>query len=270
MAAAVILGSFACRASEQPKAPAPSVAPTPAPLARPTPATPPRRTPPPPSLPAPTPRPPPRTLATPAPAPTLDRARVAALVTSGERALAEGRLTEAAQGFAEALALDPADPQALRGKARTATTRLGLTRTFVPDLASSEGAEGRLKTLDGFDDVEKMDVRRAVRVPGRAELVGTPAHLKPGDAYRVEIYLRNEDRKKKRKIRIANLSVHRIVNGNDEALAVAWKPLELPARERAFVASVSGAWGDDVSSWVLAVRVLSDGGDIYENRLEWR
>jgi hypothetical protein len=195
---------------------------------------------------------------------------VAALVTSGELALAEGRLADAARGFADALALDPTDARARRGQARAATTRLGLTRTLVPDLASSEGAEGRLKTLDGFDDVEKMDVRRAVKVPGRAELVGAPGRLKPGDAYTVDIYLRNEDRKKKRRIRIANVSVRRIVNGRDSAVTVAWRPLEVKANERALVASLSGAWEDDVSSWILAVRVLSDGGDVYENRLEWR
>jgi hypothetical protein len=226
---------------------------------------------PPPRLPPPaTPTPPPVTFATPVPAPTVDRARVSALVSGGERALAEGRLADAAQGFAAALALDPADAGARRGQARATTTRLGLTRTLVPDLASSEGAEGRLKTLEGFDDVEKMDVRRAVKVPGRAELVGSPARLKPGDAYTVDLYLRNQDRKKKRKIRIVNVSVHRIVNGKDQAVAVAWKPLEVKANERALVASLSDAWEDDVSSWVLAVKVLSDGGDIYENRLEWK
>jgi hypothetical protein len=195
---------------------------------------------------------------------------VSALVADGERELAGGRLADAADRFAAASALDPDDAGARRGKARVATTRLGLTRAFVPDLASSEGVEGRIKSLQGFDDVEDMDVKRAVKVPGRTELDGAPGHLKPGDTYTVHIYLRNQDPKKKRKIRIANVSVHRIVNGHDSAIAVAWNPLELKPRERGLVASLSGPWEDDVSSWILVAKVFSDGGDVYENRLVWR
>ena len=204
------------------------------------------------------------------PLPTVDPARVSALVNDGERALAEGRVAEAAQRFADALALDPDDAGARHGRARAATTRLGLTRTLVPDLPSSEGAEGRLKTLDGFDDVEEMNVRRAARVLGRAELDGAPGRLKPGDAYTINIYLRNQDRKKKRKIRIVDVSVRRIVNDKNSTVVVAWNPLELKANERKLVASLSGHWEDDVSSWTLAVRVLSGGGDAYENRLVWK
>jgi hypothetical protein len=190
-------------------------------------------------------------------------------VADGERALAEGKLAEAAEFFGDALALDPDDARAARGKARVATTKRGIVRTFVPDLASSEGAEGKIKKIDGFDDVEERNVRRAVKVPGRAELDGTPAHLKPGDTYTVNIYLRNQDLKKKRKIKIANVNVHRIVNDKDSTLAVAWKPIEVQPKERGLVATLSGPWEDGVSSWILSVKLLSDGGDIYENRLVW-
>ena len=195
---------------------------------------------------------------------------MSALVADGEGALAGGRLAEAAERFSAALALDPGDARARRGNARVATTRLGLTRTFVPDLPSSEGAEGKVKALEGFDDVEGLDVRRAVKVPARAELEGGPGRLKPGDNYTVRIYLRNQDAKKKRKVRIVNLSVHRIVNGRDSSVAVAWKPLEVKPRERALVGSLSDRWEDDVTSWHLVVRVVADGGDFYENRLVWK
>jgi hypothetical protein len=195
---------------------------------------------------------------------------VSGLVAEGERELAGGRLAEAEERFAAASALDPGDAGARRGKARLTTTRLGLTRTFVPELPSSEGVEGRITKLEGFDDVEGMNVKRAVKVPGRAELEGAPSHLKPGDAYTVHIYLRNQDLKKKRKIRISNVSVQRVVNGQGSTIAVAWKPLELKPRERGLVGSLSGRWEDDVSSWALAVRVISDAGDVYENRLAWK
>jgi hypothetical protein len=216
---------------------------------------------------------PPRPAATPTPAPTpvpIDHARVAALVSSGEGALGGGRLQEAAAAFADALALDPADTAARLGRARTETTRLGLVRTFVPDLASSEGAEGKITQMAGFESVAELNVKRAVKVPGRAELDGSPAHLKPGDTYTVEIYIRNQSIKKKKDIKIANANVHRIVNDKDSLVRVDWKPAYTKPRERALVATVTGRWEDDVTSWVLEVKLLSEGGDIYENRLVWK
>lgn len=268
-ACAAIVGGLACRAPQRDEAP-----PTPPPVSVPTPSAPtpaPRRPATrPPTLPLATPAPTPRPLSTPIPAPTLDPARVSALVADGEGALAGGRLAEAAERFSAALALDPGDARARRGNARVATTRLGLMRTFVPELPSSEGAEGKVKALEGFDVDEGMDVRRAVKVPARAELEGSPVRLKPGDSYTVRIYLRNQDAKKKRKVRIVNLSVHRIVNGRDSSVAVAWKPLEVKPRERALVGSLSDRWEDDVTSWLLVVRVIADGGDFYENRLVWK
>jgi hypothetical protein len=212
----------------------------------------------------------PPTLPTPTPAPALDPARIAALVADGETALAGGRLAEADERFGAALALDPVDARARAGRARVATTRLGLARTLGPDLPSSEGAEGRVKALKGFEDLEGMDVRRAVKVPARAELDAEPLRLKPGDSYSVRIYLHNMDAKKKRKLRIVHVSARRTVNGREAPVAVAWKPLEVKVRERPLVASLSDRWGDDVTSWQLVVKVFAEGGDVYENRLVWK
>ncbi len=216
------------------------------------------------AVPTPPPTPPPTTL------PPIDHARVASLVSQGEAALAGGTLAEATRLFAEALSLDPSNSPARKGKARTDTTRLGQTRTFVPDLASSEGAEGKITQMAGFENVADLNVRRAVKVPGRAELDGTPAHLKPGDTYTVQIYLRNQDLKKKKTIKITNVNIHRIVNNKDSLVTVDWTPVETKPRDRALVATVKGPWEDDVSSWVLNVKLLSEGGDIYENRLVWK
>ena len=45
---------------------------------------------------------------------------------------------------------------------------------------------------------------------------------------------------------------------------------EVPAKARVLVATVTGPWEDEVSSWILDVQVLSEGGDIYQNRLVWK
>jgi hypothetical protein len=195
---------------------------------------------------------------------------VSALVAEGEGALAAGQLAEAAERFGAALVLDPEDARARRGQAQVATTRLGLTRAFVPDLPSSEAVEGKVKAVEGFEDLQGMDVRRAVKVPARAELEGGPSRVKPGDSYTVRIYLRNQDAKKKQKLRIAHVRVERIVNGKASRVAVDWKPLEVKYRERPLVASLSDRWEDDVASWQLVVKVFAEGGDSYENRLVWK
>ncbi len=258
---------------------APTMLPTAAPLSAPTPPTT-LKTPPPPASVAPAPAKPPAPLPpvsttppetqAPVVAATIDHALVASHVAEGETAFSQGKLDEAGSRFADALALDPGNPGARKGKARVATTRLGLTRTLVPDLASSEGAEGKIKQMDGFEDVEELNVKRAVRVPGRAELDGSTGHLKPGDSYSVDIYLRNQSKKKKRSIKISNVNVHRIVNDKDSLVTLAWNPLEVLPHQRGLVATLTGPWEDDVSSWILSVRLLSESGDIYENRLVWK
>ncbi len=211
------------------------------------------------------------TAATPAPAasPVVDTVRVASLVASGESALADGKLHEARGFFDDALALDPDSAPARKGKARAATCERGLTRTLVPDLPSSEGVEGTLKHIDGFDDVEDLNVKRAVKVPGRAEIDAPTGHLKPGDLVNVSIYLKNQS-KKKRNIKIANVKVNRVLNDKDNVLTVAWSPIEVRPKQRSLVATLTLPWEDDVSSWILGVKVLSESGDIYENRLVWK
>ena len=202
--------------------------------------------------------------------PSVDHARVASLVAEGEAALSQGKLDEASGHFADALALDPDSAAARKGAVRAATTKLGLTRTLVPDISSSEGAEGKIKQMDGFEDVEELNVKRAVRVPGRTELDSARSHLKPGDDYTVSIYLRNQSKKKKRNIKISNVNVHRIVNDKDATVSVAWNPIEVLPNQRGLVATLTGAWEEDVSSWALNVRLLSENGDIYENQLVWK
>jgi hypothetical protein len=94
--------------------------------------------------------------------------------------------------------------------------------------------------------------------------------VKPGDSYAVRVYLRNQDAKKKQKLRIVHVKARKIVNGQESEVAVSWKPLEVKHRERPLVASLSDRWGDDVASWSLVVKVFVEGGDAYENRLVWK
>lgn len=207
----------------------------------------------------------------PATAPHDHSLRVTAILSSAQAALASGNLKEAGALFDDALALDPDNGQARKGRAFVSTSLLGQTRAFVPDLASSEGAEGRIKKMEGFDDVEESNVRRAVKVPGRAELDSTPVHIKPGDPYKVEIYIKNLSVKKKKDIKISNVSVKRIVNDKEVKVPVDWKGVTVSPKQRALVATVTGNWEDDVSSWVLDVKLLADEtNDIYENRLVWK
>ena len=285
-----VLAAVSCGGGESRPSPKPSLAPpattlpgpasaTPAPAtpapASPTPATPAAVVAPPaPAKPKPAPSrapSPAARLTTPAPVatPGVDVARVAALVGEAEGALAQGKLTEATSLFGEALTLDPGNSRARSGRARAATTSLGLKRTFVPDVSSAEGAEGKVKEMDDFD-IDDLDVKRAAHIPGRTEIEGAPARVKPGDTYTVKIYVRNQSKKKKRIIKINELNVHRVVNGTDVTVPASPSVREVPAKARVLVATLTGPWEDDVASWVLDVRVLTEGGDVYQNRLVWK
>jgi len=206
---------------------------------------------------------------TPEAVPRVDMTRVAELVGEGEAALGESRLAEATARFAEALAVDPGNARARRGKARAATTLLGLNRTFVPEISSADGVEGRVTEMDDFD-VAGLDVRRAAHIPGRTEIEAAPRRIKPGETYEVQIYVRNQSRKKKRIIKITDLRIHRIVNGRASRLPASPSVREVPPKERRLVATITGPWEDEVASWILDVEVLSEGNDVYQNRLVWR
>jgi hypothetical protein len=199
----------------------------------------------------------------------IDTARVARLVSEGESALAQDRLPEATALFTEALALDPSDARARLGKARAATITLGLTRTFVPDLASADGAEGKVKAIEGFD-LEELDVRQAARIPARTELEAQPGKVKPGDIYTVKVYLRNQSRKKKRTIKITGLNVRKVLNGTTTPFPATLLKKEVAPKERVLIATLSAPWDDDVASFTLDVRVMSELGDIYQNQLFWK
>ena len=194
---------------------------------------------------------------------------MAALVTEAEGAVAQGKWAEAVSLFGQALALDPGNATARAGRARAATTVLGQTRTFVPDISSAEGAEGSVKEIDDFE-VDDLDVKRAVHIPGRTELEATPLHVKPGDTYTVKIYVRNQSKKKKRIIKITELNVHRSVNGAEASVPLSPNVREVPAKSRILVATLTGPWEDDVSAFILDVRVMTEGNDMYQNRLVWK
>jgi hypothetical protein len=222
-------------------------------------------------VPSPTPTPSPTPAPRPSATPSADAGRVAALVADAEAAVHQQHYAEAERLLDEALKLDPENQRLRAARAKAATCGLALTRSLIPDIASAEGAEGRVKEIEEFE-VDGLDVRRAARVPGQTELEGQPSRVKPGDAFVVKIYMRNRSKKKKRPILIKELNVHRIVNEVETRL-----PLE-PAvaqvapnpKQRALLATVEGVWPDDVTSWILDVRVLSESGDIYDNRLIWK
>ncbi len=57
---------------------------------------------------------------------------------------------------------------------------------------------------------------------------------------------------------------------NFSLVTLAWNPIEVEPKQRGLVPTLTGTGEDDVSSWILGVRLLSASGDIYENRLVWK
>jgi hypothetical protein len=254
-----------------PATPEPPVAETPAPEATASEAPPPTTT-----LSArPSPLPPPTTtlaapsaLPKPVATPTPDAARVASLLVEAEAALGQQRWAQAESTFGQALQLDPGSARAKAGRDQARGMILGLSRSFVNDLpnAESEYAPGKPA---GFDDVEELDVKKAAQIPGRAEIEVAPARVKPGDPYTVKLYLRNTSRKK-RTIKIKTLNLTRSVNGQASPVAAASAVVEVKQKQRALLASLTGAWEPGVEDWELEVRVLSERGDVYQNRVVWK
>jgi hypothetical protein len=202
---------------------------------------------------------------TPAP---IDVVRLESLITQGEAALGRQGWEQAEGLFGQALLLDPGNARARAGRNQARGVLLGQRRSFVNDLpnAESENAPGK---PEGFDDVEDLDVKKAAQIPGRAEIEVGPARVKPGDPYTVKLFLRNTSRKKKT-IKIRALNLTRSVNGQPAPVTALPAVTEVKRKERALLAVLSGSWEPGIEDWELEVRVVSDRGDVYQNRVVWK
>lgn len=142
----------------------------------------------------------------------------------------------------------------------------GITRSFVNGRTTVENTRPIGSELQGFD-LGGVEVKRAPDVLGSIEFEVVPAKVKPGDAFNVKVYLRNQGKKA---IPVDELIVASRLNGKQTAVALTPKHKEVGPREVALIAELPGIWKAGVDSWSVEVALTSKAGDTYKNKVTWR
>jgi len=214
--------------------------------------------------------PPPTRVAAAPPPVTAARAPPPAVVAAGlvgraEAARRAGDLDGAADLFDQALRTDPQNAAATSGKAAVTAARAAARKAFMPGRTVVQTQSAKAD-MAGFDTAD-VSVKKAPDFSGRIEFAVSPARVKPGDNYSVQIYLVNEGKKA---IKVSGVSVTTNLNGSKSGRSVASRVKEVAPSQRALLEELPGVWPEEVNWWSTEVMVTANKGDSLKNLLTWK
>jgi hypothetical protein len=190
----------------------------------------------------------------------------AALAGRAETARKAGDLDGAAALFDQALRADPTNAAAASGKAAVAAARAAARKAFMPGRTVVQTQDAKSDLGGGFDTAD-VSVKKAPDFSGRIEFAVSPARVKAGDSYAVQIYLVNEGKKV---IKISGVSVTTNLNGSKSGRSVASPVKEVAPTQRALLGELPGVWPEDVNWWSTEVIVTANKGDSLKSLLTWK
>jgi serine/threonine-protein kinase len=212
-----------------------------------------------------------------------DRAgRVTDLLNQANAAAAQRQFDAAIALFERVLEVDPSNAAAQAGKtlaignrsAAETGVRTGgpLVRAFVPGATQAKGAEATTGGPSGFEDSAGVTVKKATQaaaLPGRILFEASPAAPRPGERYRIAVFLKNEGQQP---IQLVQALVTTTVDGRRAAGPVPLSVATVAPGDRALVFQTPGteAWKDGTSSWTMEIVLKTKTGDTYASTLAWR
>jgi tetratricopeptide (TPR) repeat protein/tRNA A-37 threonylcarbamoyl transferase component Bud32 len=196
-------------------------------------------------------------------------------------ALQNKQYEAAIAAYDQALAIDPANAAAAQGKqaaigakaiaeAAASGPRPGGVRTFVAGRTEAKGIEQG--GLVGFEDSAGVQVKKgtqAAELPGRIVFETSPVAPKPGERFRVSVFLSNEG---PQAIQLATLTVSTTVDGKPQRGPVPLLATTVAPFQRAPVFQTPGdqVWREGTQSWVMEVVLHTTKGETYRNTLSWK
>jgi serine/threonine-protein kinase len=216
--------------------------------------------------------------ATPAPAPRS--AQVNALLSRADDALLASNYAAAIAAYDEALGLDGQNAQARQGRssaiqAQTLALAAHSTvsgKTFVSGKTKATSAETKAASAgpEGFETGGEVAVKSGTQVallPGKVVFDVDPARVKPGDAYKIRIYLLNEGNAP---IQVQGLSIATTINGKSVRGAVPPLAKDVAPRQRALLREVSDLWKEETTAWSMEATVRTIKSEVYTNQVTWQ
>jgi tetratricopeptide (TPR) repeat protein len=211
-------------------------------------------------------------------------AQINELLKQATAALGAKQYELAINYYDRVLAIDPDNSVALNGKGNAFTAKTvaeaaagggrtgGAVHTFVPGITKAESAEkGGAGGPEGFEPSAGVTVKQgtqAAELPGRIVFEPSPSAPKPGDRYRVAVYLQNEG---SQPIRIASMTTAITVDGKRQSGPVAPGASTIAPKDRALIYQMpEQVWKVGTTSWSFEVVVSTTNRATYRNTLTWK
>jgi len=222
--------------------------------------------------------PPPTRVAVPAtPAPRT--AQLNALFARADDALLARNYDAAIAAYDEAIAIDAQNAQARQGRSNAIQARMLATAAAVPvgkafvsgkTKATSAETKAAAAGPEGFETGGEVAVKSGTQVallPGKVVFDVDPERVRPGDAYKIRIYLLNEGNAP---IQVQGLSIATTINGKSVRGAVPALAKDVAPRQRALLRQVDGLWKEETSAWSMEATVQTTRGEVYSNQVTWQ
>jgi len=211
-------------------------------------------------------------------------AQVTTALNDAATALQAKQYEAAVAAYDRALQLDPGNTAATNGRqaaigakaiadaqASGPRSGAGSVKSFVPGRTEAKAAAAG--GLVGFEDTAGVDVKRGTQgagLPGTIVFEATPQVPKPGEAYKVVVYLSNEGNQP---IPLApTMTVSTTVDGRPQKGPIAPITTTVAPGQRGVVWQMPSGqvWKDSTQSWVMEVVITTQRSETYRNTLTWK
>jgi len=207
--------------------------------------------------------------------------QVNAALNQAATALQNKQYEAAIAAYDQVLALDPGNTAAGNGRqaaigakaiadAAASGPRGGGGRTFVAGRTEAKGNEQG--GLVGFEDSAGVEVKKgtqAAELPGKIIYEASPPAPKPGERFKVNVFLSNEGQQA---IQLATMTVATVLDGKRQSGFVPLSVTTVAPGQRAPVYQTPGdqVWKEGTQSWTMEIVLKTTKGETYRNTLSWK
>ncbi|HWX24883.1 MAG TPA: protein kinase, partial [Vicinamibacteria bacterium] len=205
--------------------------------------------------------------------------RVATLLNQADSALTSANYDLAISLYDDVLKLDPSNPRAGQGKTGAAVARAqslayhapAAAHSFVPAKTQASAADTRAEAgIPGFEQtagVTAKQATQAAQLPGQIVFDVQPPSVKPGETYKVRVFLQNEGNAP---IQIQSLMVTTSINGKRSSNPVPPLTKTAAPQQKAPLLEIGDLWKEDTTSWSLEVKLTTTRDETYKSQLTWK
>jgi hypothetical protein len=146
----------------------------------------------------------------------------------------------------------------------------GALRSFVFGKTEAKGTdEGGLVGFEVSAGVDPKRGTQAAELPGKIVFEASPAAPRPGERFKVSVFLSNEG---SQAIELATMTVATVLDGKRQSGPVPLSVTTVAPGQRAPVFQTPGeqVWKEGTQSWTMEIVLRTAKGETYRNTLAWK